>query len=245
MVFGLPHQTIENVSSTIEQVKTLLPERIAFYSYAHVPWIKGNGQRGFDENDLPKSDEKRALYEKGYQLLYEAGYKEIGMDHFALEKDSMYQSMQEKKLHRNFMGYTASKTQLMIGLGVSSISDSWYAFAQNEKSIEDYYQRLEEGKIPIFRGHLLTKEDLSLRMHILNLMCRFETTWTEEEWKTSFIQEAIGRLSEMEADKLIKIEEKRLIVTEEGKPFVRNVCMAFDARLIRNKPSTQLFSMTI
>lgn len=245
LVFGLPHQTIENVSSTIEQVKTLLPERIAFYSYAHVPWIKGNGQRGFDENDLPKSEEKRALYEKGYQLLYEAGYKEIGMDHFALEKDNMYQSMQEKKLHRNFMGYTASKTQLMIGLGVSSISDSWYAFAQNEKNIEDYYQKLQEGIIPIFRGHLLTDEDLSLRKHILNLMCRFETQWTDQEWESSFIQEAIGKLEEMQADDLIIIEKNKLSVTEKGKPFVRNVCMAFDARLIRNKPATQLFSMTI
>jgi len=245
LVYGLPHQTLENVSSTIEQVKELMPERIAFYSYAHVPWIKGNGQRGFDENDLPKSDEKRALYETGYKLLLDAGYKEIGMDHFALEQDSMYQSMEKKNLHRNFMGYTASKTQLMVGLGVSSISDSWYAFAQNEKSIEDYYKRLEEGRIPIFRGHHLNQEDLILRQHILNIMCHFETEWKSEELFHPFVLDAIGTLDEIEADGFIELSENRLTVTEKGKPFVRNICMAFDARLIRNKPSTQLFSMTI
>lgn len=245
LVYGLPHQTVDNVSSTINQIRELMPERIAFYSYAHVPWIKGNGQRGFDENDLPKSDEKRALYETGYNLLLESGYKEIGMDHFALEKDSMYQSMKSKKLHRNFMGYTASKTQLMIGLGVSSISDSWYAFAQNEKTIEAYYGKLEENKIPIFRGHQLTAEDLILRKHILNLMCHFETDWKDNDMFHPFIEDALENLKEIEEDGLLEIQDKKLIVTEKGKPFVRNICMAFDARLIRNKPSTQLFSMTI
>ena len=245
LVYGLPHQTKKSIQYTIEQIKTLFPERIAFYSYAHVPWIKGNGQRGFDENDLPKDNEKRALYELGYQLLLDAGYKEIGMDHFALPKDKMFESMVEKKLHRNFMGYTASKTQLMVGLGVSSISDSWYAFAQNEKNIEDYYQRLSEGQIPIFRGHLLNEEDLTIRQHILNIMCHFETRWTKEEWEKAALQQAIERLDEMREDELVHISENELIVTEKGKPFVRNICMAFDARLMRNKPSTQLFSMTI
>jgi oxygen-independent coproporphyrinogen-3 oxidase len=245
LVYGLPHQSKESIRKTIEHVKQLMPERIAFYSYAHVPWIKGNGQRGFDENDLPRDEEKRALYELGYQLLLEAGYKEIGMDHFALEKDSMYQSMKNKKLHRNFMGYTASKTQLMVGLGVSSISDSWYAFAQNEKNIEDYYQRLEENQIPIFRGHLLNQEDLRIRQHILDIMCHFETSWNEEDKQSKEIQLAIDRLEEIVSDGLAIVTDQGLQVSEKGKPFVRNICMAFDARLMRNKPSTQLFSMTI
>lgn len=143
---------------TIEKVKELMPERIAFYSYAHVPWIKGNGQRGFDENDLPAPEVKRAMYETGYKFLLQAGYKEVGMDHFALESDEMYQSYKAKTLHRNFMGYSASKTQLMVGLGVSSISDSWYAFAQNVKTVEEYYEEIDKGEIPIFRGHELTEE---------------------------------------------------------------------------------------
>ncbi len=245
LVYGLPHQTENSIKMTIERVKELMPERIAFYSYAHVPWIKGNGQRGFDENDLPKNDEKRALYELGYEALLAAGYKEIGMDHFALEHDTMYQSMREKKLHRNFMGYTASKTQLMVGLGVSSISDSWYAFAQNVKTIEEYYARIEENQIPIFRGHELNKEDLIVRKHILNIMCHYETSWKERALYHPFLEEIETRLEELIQDGFVEIENSTLKVTEEGKPFVRNICMAFDARLLRNKPKTQLFSMTI
>lgn len=245
LVYGLPFQKMDSVLDTIEKTKTLLPDRIAFYSYAHVPWIKGNGQRGFSEEDLPKDEEKRALYEKGYEQFLAAGYEEIGMDHFALKSDSMYRSMVEKDLHRNFMGYTASKTQLMIGLGVSSISDSWYSFTQNEKKLEDYYHKIEQGEIPIFRGHELTEEDLILRKHILNIMCHFETQWKSSEMQHPSILEAIERLDEMEADGLLIKMDSGLKVTEKGKAFVRNICMAFDARMMRNKPDTQLFSMTI
>src|SRR5690606_4625858 len=140
IIFGLPFQTLEDVERTILKTKELLPDRLAFYSYAHVPWIKGNGQRGFNEDDLPTPEIKRKQYELGKKLLAEVGYTEIGMDHFALSTDSLYQSMAEGRLHRNFMGYTASKTQAMIGLGVSSISDSLYAFSQNEKNLEAYYR---------------------------------------------------------------------------------------------------------
>lgn len=245
LVYGLPHQNQDSVINTINKVRELMPERIAFYSYAHVPWIKGNGQRGFDENDLPKDEEKRALYETGYQMLLDAGYKEIGMDHFALPEDSMYRAMRDKKLHRNFMGYTASKTQLMVGLGVSSISDSWYAFAQNEKSLEDYYQKLEENRIPIFRGHALNDEDLVIRKHILNIMCHYETEWSSGHMQIPNVDEVIFRLQELELDGFIELSDNQLKLTEKGKPFVRNVCMAFDLRLMRNKPKTQLFSMTI
>lgn len=129
LIFGLPFQKLEHILYTIEKTKSLNPDRIAFYSYAHVPWIKGNGQRGFKDEDLPKSDEKRQLYEIGKQLLIDFGYLEVGMDHFALKTDAMYQSFVANNLHRNFMGYTSSKTEVMIGLGVSSISDCWIGFA--------------------------------------------------------------------------------------------------------------------
>ena len=183
--------------------------------------------------------------EIGYQLLLDSGYKEIGMDHFALETDSMYVSMKNKELHRNFMGYSASKTQLMIGLGVSSISDSWYAFAQNVKTVEEYYKIIEEGEIPIFRGHELTEEDLVIRRHILDIMCHYETSWADEESYHEIIDECIPRLTELIEDGFLELGNKSLKVTEAGKPFIRNICMAFDVRLIRNKPQTQLFSMTI
>lgn len=245
LIFGLPFQELENIIDTIEKTKSLSPDRLAFYSYAHVPWIKGNGQRGFKDEDVPKDDEKRKLYEVGKQLLAKKGYHEIGMDHFALKKDSMFDSFQEGKLHRNFMGYTSSKTQLMIGLGASSISDSWYSFAQNEKSIEDYYARLAKDELPVFKGHLLSEEDLIIRRHILNLMCQFTTSWDQKHLYFKELPEVLSRLTEMESDGLLVIQNNAITVTEKGKPFVRNICMAFDLRLQRNAPQTQLFSMTV
>lgn len=245
IIFGLPFQEIEDVIDTIEKTKSLQPDRLAFYSYAHVPWIKGNGQRGFNDEDIPKDDKKRILYETGKKLLFENGYHEIGMDHFALTTDTLYKAFHEGTLHRNFMGYSSSKTQLMIGLGVSSISDSWYSFAQNVKNLEDYYQMLEWDKLPVFRGHLLTSEDLIIRKHVLNLMCQFETSWENNAGQFNEIPDVLMQLKEMENDELIIIKNNGIIVTEKGKPYVRNICMAFDLRLKRKAPETTLFSMTI
>ncbi|MBC5842230.1 oxygen-independent coproporphyrinogen III oxidase [Flavobacterium sp. F-380] len=245
IIFGLPFQTVEDVIDTIEKTKSLQPDRLAFYSYAHVPWIKGNGQRGFKDEDIPQDQEKRQLYQVGKELLLKNGYHEIGMDHFALETDSLYTAFKNGALHRNFMGYSASKTKLMIGLGVSSISDSWYSFAQNEKNLEDYYQLLEWDKLPIYRGHLLTTEDLIIRKHILNLMCQFETSWKERSTYFKEIPEIVIELKEMEDDGLVVLNKEGMQVTEAGKPYVRNICMAFDVLLKRKAPDTKLFSMTI
>ncbi|BCY29426.1 oxygen-independent coproporphyrinogen III oxidase [Flavobacterium okayamense] len=245
LVFGLPFQTLDDVLDTIDKTNALHPDRLAFYSYAHVPWIKGNGQRGFKDEDVPKDDEKRKLYEQGKLQLSKHGFVEIGMDHFALKSDSMYQSFKEGNLHRNFMGYTTTNTKVMIGLGVSSISDSWNAFAQNEKVLEDYYARLDKNEIPVFKGHILSEEDLVIRQHILNIMCQFETNWNNEHLQFTELTEVIDSLYEMQQDGLLELQENKLIVTEKGKPFVRNICMAFDLHLKRKAPERQLFSMTI
>ena len=245
IIFGLPFQTEADVIETIKMTESLMPDRIAFYSYAHVPWIKGNGQRGFKDADLPSGDSKRRQYETGKYLLEKVGYVEIGMDHFALKTDSLYKAMHYETLHRNFMGYTASKTQAMIGLGVSSISDSWYGFAQNVKSIEEYYSLVEQYIIPVYRGHILNEEDLKIRRHILNLMCHFKTSWLQPRMTFDELPEVLIKLKELEQDGLIAFERKQLRVTEKGKPFIRNICMAFDLRLQRKKPETQLFSMTV
>ena len=244
LVFGLPHQSWEAMEFTIRKTLELKPDRLAFYSYAHVPWIKGVGQRGFDENDLPSGEEKRKLYENGKKLLQDLGYIEVGMDHFSLESDDLYQSLIQKKLHRNFMGYTSSNTQLMVGLGMSAISDSWYGFAQNEKTVEDYQKRVEEGKIPVFRGHILNEEDLIIRRHILNLMCQLETTFTD---KNTFAElpEALEKLKEMQEDGLVELGDNFVKITEKGRVFTRNVAMAFDLRMMRKMPETRLFSMTV
>jgi oxygen-independent coproporphyrinogen-3 oxidase len=245
LIYGLPFQTLQDIEDTILKTKSLLPDRISFYSYAHVPWLKGNGQRGFQDEDIPQSDTKRQLYELGKKMLLEMGYVEIGMDHFTLPTDEMYLAFKSKTLHRNFMGYTASKTELMIGLGVSSISDSWNSFAQNEKSLETYYQKINGNNLPVFRGHHLTSEDVVIRQHILNLMCHFETNWEDDSTYFTEIYDVLDSLHEMQLDGLLYIENKKLIVTDLGKAFVRNICMAFDLRLKRAEPQTELFSMTV
>jgi oxygen-independent coproporphyrinogen-3 oxidase len=245
LIFGLPFQKLEHIVHTIERTKELMPDRIAFYSYAHVPWIKGSGQRGFKERDLPSAEEKRTQYRTGKQMLLEAGYVEIGMDHFALKTDSMYNAMEHKTLHRNFMGYTNAKTQVMIGLGASAISDSWYSFAQNVKGIEEYQDLVDRNIFPVYRGHILTQEDLIIRNHILNLMCKLETSWEDDLLYFKELPNVLLRLTEMEKDKLIQIGPDHLKVLEKGRPFVRNICMAFDLLLQRKMPETQLFSMTV
>ena len=245
IIFGLPFQTKEHIIHTIERTKELLPDRIAFYSYAHVPWIKGNGQRGFKDSDLPSPDEKREMYEIGKEQLLKCGYVEIGMDHFALKTDSLYKAMDSKTMHRNFMGYTDFKTQLMIGLGVSSISDSWYGFAQNVKTVEAYQDAIARNEIPVYRGHILNEEDLIIRKHILNLMCTLQTAWSPSSLYLEEMPQILDDLREMQADGLINIKESSITILEKGRPFVRNVCMAFDLRLQRAIPETQLFSMTV
>lgn len=245
LIFGLPHQTKENVMYSINKTKELQPDRISFYSYAHVPWVKGVGQRGFNENDLPKDDEKRQLYEIGKELFAELGYEEIGMDHFALKTDSLYKATINKTLHRNFMGYTSNKTQLMIGLGMSAISDSWYGFAQNVKTVKEYQQIVNAGEIPVFRGHILSEEDSVIRKHILNIMCHFSTSWDATSTKIENLDFHLNLLKELEKDGLVFIDKNSLFVPEKARPFVRNICMAFDKKLIDKKVKEKLFSMTI
>lgn len=245
LIFGLPFQTRTSIIESINKTQLLRPDRISFYSYAHVPWIKGVGQRGFNESNLPSGDEKRALYEIGKNMLTQLGYAEIGMDHFALKSDSLYKATIDKTLHRNFMGYSANTTQLMIGLGMSSISDSWYGFAQNVKTVKEYESLVNSGEIPVFKGHILTEEDLIIRRHILNIMCHLQTSWRENHLKLSQIDAIIESLSETVKDNIININDNTLVVSENSRAFIRNVCMSFDVRLHKSRPETQMFSMTI
>jgi oxygen-independent coproporphyrinogen III oxidase len=244
LIYGLPFQTLKSIRDTIEVVCKLKPDRIAFYSYAHVPWIKP-GQRRFTEADLPSGDEKRALYELGRSLLEAQGYREIGMDHFALESDSLWKSTLDGSLHRNFMGYTSRQVTPLIGLGVSAIGDSWGAFAQNEKVLETYQSRVAKGELPLLRGHVLDDEDRVIRRHVLNLMTRFKTQWGSADLWTEALSGVPVRLEEFVKDGLITLSPKGCEVNEKGRPFLRNICMAFDARLTRQAPQTQLFSQTI
>ncbi|RAV27618.1 oxygen-independent coproporphyrinogen III oxidase [Sinomicrobium soli] len=245
LVFGLPFQALEDIRDTTAKTIALKPDRIALYSYAHVPWLPGNGQRGFNEGDLPSGKEKRILYETARHMLEAAGYAEIGMDHFALEGDQLFKAAKNGSLHRNFMGYTTTDTPLLIGLGASAISDSGSGFAQNVKSVEEYTSLVNNDVLPLLRGHLLNKEDLVIRKHILNLMCSFRTSWESPAMRLPQLAYIVERLEEPVRDGLVEILDHGIRITPAGKPFVRNICMAFDLRLQRKKPDTRLFSATV
>lgn len=239
LIYGLPAQNLGGLAETMTEVIAMKPDRIAFYSYAHVPWLKP-GQRHYSDNDLPKGKEKFALYELGRDLLLAAGFKDIGMDHFSLVGDSLYQASLNKQLHRNFMGYTHQHTQLLIGLGVSSISDCWTAFAQNPKTVEAYLNKVNAGILPVEKGHLLNDLDLKIRKHILEVMCQgftyIEGGLSEAHYK---------RLGRLISDGIVEVNNNQVIVTHLGQSFLRNVCMAFDERFWAQQPSQQVFSETI
>ncbi|NJK82882.1 MAG: oxygen-independent coproporphyrinogen III oxidase [Saprospiraceae bacterium] len=224
LVYGLPFQTRKQIMHTIRKVKELQPDRIAFYSYAHVPWVSPS-QRAYSEKDIPVGATKRSLYELGSRLLSQIGYSSIGMDHFALPSDELFTALKNNTLHRNFMGYTSRYTRLMIGLGASSISDSWTAFVQNEKNVEAYQAAVARGELPIIKGHLLSSEDQMIRQHILNLMCRYSTSWKKS---SPILQSGIERLRPLAEDNMVEIGNNYIEVLDDGKPFIRNICMALD-----------------
>lgn len=243
LIYGLPLQTMDGLINTMNLVTGLQPDRIAYYSYAHVPWVKP-GQRMFTERDLPDAQTKTRLYQTGRDLLQLHGYKEIGMDHFALPEDTLSLAECTGNLHRNFMGYTHQHTQLLIGLGVSAISDAWYGFAQNVKTVEEYIN-LVKYDLPVIKGHILTGEDLILRKHITEIMCNGYTIWNQHIEPCIALLEGVLRLKSFEDDGLININSWELRVTPLGKRFLRNICMALDARLWAKLPASELFSMAV
>lgn len=245
LIYGLPKQTLQSIRKTFEKVLELNPDRIAFYSYAHVPWTS-RGQRLFDENDLPSPEQKLQLYITGKEILMSAGYTDIGMDHFALENDELYTAWKKGSLHRNFMGYTTQHTSLLLGLGVSSISDLGNGFVQNKKTLHDYYQSVQKNELPVFRGYFLNDEDVSFRHYILDICCKGYTNFRRED-KSIMDEFTFPELKKLREDELIEWNQEGLIVTTRGRHFIRNICSAFDLYLQRNKMQNkkQLFSKAI
>jgi len=244
LIYGLPFQTLESIGNTIDKVGELMPERIAFYSYAHVPWLKP-GQRGYSEKDLPDNEDKRKLYELGREKLLALGYKDIGMDHFALPHDSLYLAAQQGNLHRNFMGYTVCNTDLLLGLGTSAISDAKYGYMQNAKVVEHYKEQVLTEKLAIFKSHDMSEEDLLIKKYILDLLCKGQFSM-DDEIVSSLSREAIAQYMDMEDEGLIVLKNKMLLVTEKGKAFIRNIAMVLDKRLRETKKTAEnLFSKAI
>lgn len=240
LIYGLPFQTAESIEETISLVAQLDPDLIAFYSYAHLP-SKLKNQRLIDESAILTGKQKRELYERGKQLLLASGMVEIGLDHFARKGNFLDIAQNEGKLLRNFMGHTDKKSNLLIGLGASSISTSTHYFAQNEREVEAYQKRLGQGQIPIAYGHQMNALDLEISPLIQDLMSVRPLSLSSLK-KLPHADLALARFREFEKDGLVLIEEDKINVTPIGRSFLRNMAMGIDPYL---EEKNHLFSQTI
>ena len=244
LIYGLPFQTNQSIKRTLNLVGRLAPDRIAFYSYAHVPW-KSPSQRGYAESDLPADEKKHQLFREGENILNDLGYVNIGMDHFALETDSISKAYRKGTLHRNFMGYTVSQTDLLIGLGVSAISDTKTAYAQNEKQVESYQRLIADETLAVYRGHFLADSDQHVRNTILQLICT-NRAGVEAQYIDKMPEPSKVLLKTLQDDGLVELTGSEIKVTPKGKPFIRNICSVFDAHLWKQDGAgSPLFSKAI
>ena len=243
LIYGLPLQTMSSIEKTIQQSLTLHPDRVAFYSYAHVPWTS-KGQRLFDERDLPSPEQKLGLYQQGKSLFQAAGYQHIGMDHFSLKTDGLYVALKKGQIHRNFMGYTTQKSSLLLGLGVSSISDLGNGYGQNYKTLSDYYKSVEAGVLPITKGHFLTALDERFRNYIMEVICQGSTRFRSED-RDILKTYSFPMLEQLAQDQLILFTEETLEVTPLGRNFLRNICSAFDLHLLQSPQKLQMQNITL
>lgn len=243
LIYGLPLQNVSTIEKTIREVIALKPDRIAFYSYAHVPWAS-KAQRLFDESHLPSPEEKIRLYLRGKSLLMENGYTDIGMDHFSLSGDDLYAAWKSGKLQRNFMGYTTQQTSILLGLGISAISDLGNAFAQNEKNLHDYYSKIHSGNLAVKKGYFLSEQDVSMKNYILDIACKGQTVLKDKDIPMLELY-TLPALSDLAKDGLVELMGKNIKVRPPGKHFVRNICAAFDQYLHLKGETNTIFSKAI
>lgn len=251
LVYGLPQQNLASFARTLESVIELRPDRLAVYSYAHVPWIKGNQKRILPE-DLPSAELKFELFSEALERLVAAGYVQVGMDHFALPGDELALAAGARVLHRNFMGYTTRPAPDQIGVGVTSIGDVGAAYAQNTKKLSTYYACLDAGRLPIERGLLLSAEDRLRRQVITQLMCNFHVDAVEisRQFEVDFHRHFASELEMLQqpggpaAYGFVQVTPGGVDVLPQGRRFVRNICMAFDTYL-RRHTAQPVFSRTV
>ncbi len=253
LIFGLPHQTVPRFRRTLEQVLEIRPDRLAVYSFAFVPWLHGHMKR-LPREALPGAEVKLELLALAIDVLTAAGYRQIGMDHFALPTDSLAQAAETGTLHRNFMGYAVQPAPDLVGLGLSAIGDVADAFMQNAKKLSGYETAISAGRLPTERGYALNEDDRRRRWVIIRLMGAFrvEGAAFEAAFGVAFAECFPAELAALRAargpveDGLLEIDGDTLIVTGRGKAFVRSICMVFDSYLARrtNGPAP-VFSRTV
>ncbi len=248
LVYGLPAQTAASFGETLAKVLALAPDRIACFGYAHVPWVRPNQER-IDAALLPAPADRFALFRQAVETLTDRGYDWIGLDHFARRDDELAVAARERRLHRNFMGYTTRPAAHLVALGASGISEVSGRFAQNDASLAGYAAAVRDGRLPIVRGLRLSADDELRRLAILHLMCNLELPFDLTVARfgapvTELLGEEVRRLRAHAPDGLIVEEPGRLRVTELGRYFIRNLCMELDAYLERGEDSPR-FSRTV
>lgn len=252
LIYGLPLQTPDAFDRNMDVVLEMRPDRVAVYSYAYVPWIKSN-QKKIDTSQLPSAETKLRLFCIARERFLEAGYVQIGMDHFALPDDELALAVRNRRLHRNFMGYTVKMGSDMLGVGVSSIGDVRGAFAQNEKKLSTYYAALDAGKFPIERGYRLDADDVVRRDVISRIMCNFYLDRAEVESRlgidfAAYFAREIEELSAPDgpvSHGFLEIRPDGLEVVGNGRLFVRNIAMVFDRYLRTKTGDKPVFSRTV
>ena len=252
LIYGLPLQRPETFAKTLATVIDLRADRVAVYSYAHVPWLRTQ-QKGFDPAMLPSGEQKLELFCLAREAFVRAGYCPIGMDHFAVPEDELAKAVETRTLSRNFMGYTVKAAPDMIGVGVSAIGDVAGAYAQNQKKLPRYYDALDQGLLPIDRGYRLSADDRLRRFVITQLMCNFhvDKRAVEDAFGIAFDQTFARELAELAspdgliANGFVTASRDALHVEPLGRLFVRNVAMLFDRYLLEKKVDAPIFSRTV
>ena len=251
LVYGLPHQTVASMGRTVDQVLRARPDRIALYGYAHVTWV-AKQQRGFERGDLPDPSRRLALFLEATRRLLDAGYRWIGMDHFALEDDPLTMALDEGTMRRNFMGYTTRVGTDVLAFGPSAISQLGDAYVQAHKGLDDWMEAAHAQRLATALGHRLTEDDIARRHLIEQIMCMGNVDANDlrdrfgEAFHAAYVRD-LERLSPLADDGLVEISDTHdLVVRPIGRVFVRNVAMAFDAHLARNDDAPQrVFSQTV
>ncbi len=235
LIYGLPKQNPESFGETLRKTVAAAPDRIALYHYAHLPTLF-KPQRRISEADLPSSEAKARMFETAVSVFESAGYRHLGLDHFARENDELAIAQREGRLHRNFQGYCSHDAGDLIALGVSAISSVGDVYAQNDKVLDGYYRRIERGELPVVRGIALDDDDFVRRDAIQSLMCDFSLDWDALDARRGIdsrklladAQAALAPLAEAGA---VRIDERGIEVLPRGKLLVRAVAMAFDRHL--------------
>jgi oxygen-independent coproporphyrinogen-3 oxidase len=248
LIYGLPKQTLDTFQKTLRDVQTLDPDRLAVYSYAHLPNLMPS-QRLLNEEDFPTPDEKLSMLMMAIDTLENDGYRYIGMDHFSKEGDELTKALEEGTLQRNFQGYSTHANTDMYALGMSSISMVNSIYYQNTKDLDAYYTELDNGNLPVIKQMILSEDDRIRRDWISRLMCKPRVKFGDfkEKWGVNpkdYFSEEWSRLDQLENDGLIIQLTNEIQITTRGRLFLRNIAMVFDAYLTPDKQS-QRYSKTV